>query len=79
MISDALYQVIQSPTTVTSLVAESPTEPPGKIAKQLYGEEKGPGPLPELQEHVGQEDLQRAYECGRWGGTRPSDLFLTVG
>ncbi|KAI9763874.1 MAG: hypothetical protein M1840_009058 [Geoglossum simile] len=78
MISDALYQVINSPATVTSLVAESPTEPPGKIAEQLYGEEEQPKPLPELQDHVGEEDLQKAYECGRWGGKRPSDLFLTV-
>jgi hypothetical protein len=79
MISDALYQAIHSPATITSLLAENPTESPGEIAEQLYGGEERPKPLPALQKNVGKGDLDRAYECGKWGGKRPSDMFLTVG
>ncbi|KAH0536671.1 hypothetical protein FGG08_006466 [Glutinoglossum americanum] len=78
MVSDTLYKTIRSSTTITSHLFENPNEPPGEIATQLYGEEGGPRPLPKLQENTGREDLERAYDCGRWGGERPSDLFLAI-
>ncbi|KAI9776650.1 MAG: hypothetical protein M1839_009456 [Geoglossum umbratile] len=78
MISDELYQAIHSPATITSLLAENPTEPPGKIAEQLYGGEERPKPPPTLQKNVGKGDLDRANKCGKWGRERPSDLFLMV-
>jgi guanylate kinase len=80
MISQKVYDLCHSENTVSSELAKDPNESPGKIAKKLYGEERE-----ELAHHdhfkdytISDEDIQKAYECGRWGPTRPSNLFLKV-
>lgn len=75
MISDFVYELCHSPDTVTSVVASDTSVAPGEVAKKLFSKR-------ELPRSNGEErkdhNLERAYECGKWGNTRPSDLFLKV-
>ncbi|KAL7946719.1 hypothetical protein V8C42DRAFT_318628 [Trichoderma barbatum] len=78
MVSEHVLGLCRTPNTVSSLLAKSPTEGPGAIAKRLYGHyerdlRRSPDddrPLPSAQ------ILDLALQCGRWGPTKPSPLFL---
>lgn len=80
-ISDRVYKWCTSAETVSAALAKDPTLAPGKAAEKLYGSEgisvseKKP---PKHREVATQEDLQRAFECGKFGATRPSELFLRM-
>lgn len=75
MISDFVYELCQSPDTVTSVLASDTSVAPGEVAKRLFSKRELPRSNgEERQDH----NLERAYECGKWGKTRPSDLFLQV-
>ena len=80
MVNQKVYDLCRSDKTISSELAKEPTQAPGKLAKSLYGEERE-----ELLHHdhfkdytVSDEELERAYACGKWGSTRPSKLFLQV-
>ncbi len=80
MVSHKVYDLCQGNVTVSSELARDPTLPPGSVAKKLYGDDVGGH-----DEHrsfkrpnATAEDLEKAYQCGKWGSTRPSDLFLRV-
>lgn len=75
MISDFVCDLCQSPDTVTSVLAKSAECTPGDVAKKLFAKRQLPRTSNEERRGY---DLERAYECGRWGATRPSDLFLKV-
>lgn len=80
MISDQVYDFCRSPTSVSSELAKNPAEAPGDIAKRLYGsiaKSAANGATSAANGH-GEPDLERAFDCGKWGSTRPSDLFLKV-
>ena len=85
-ISDALYKFCQSNVTVTSEVAKDPSQKPGDVFKHLYHEGRILDEAEELKKpdhskdihDYGEEALQHAFECGKWGKTRPSRLFLQV-
>lgn len=77
-----VYDLCHSNKNVTSELEEHPTESPGHIAHKLFQHDEAikediAGPIKD----VGDKDdaLERAYECGIWGSSRPSDLFLKVG
>ena len=75
MISDFVYELCQSQDTVTSVLASDTSVAPGEVAKKLFSKRE----LPRLNGEERQDhSLERAYECGKWGNTRPSDLFLKV-
>ena len=81
MIPQKVYDWCKSHDTISSELARDPTQSPGAIIKRLYGDTErlhlvSPGQL--TASNPTPEDLQRAFECGNWGPTRPSDLFLTV-
>lgn len=76
MISDFVYDLCHERETVTSRLAADPTQAPGEIAKQLFGKKNS---LPNSDSETKPEyNLDRAAQCGNWGGSRPSDLFLKV-
>lgn len=76
MISDFIYDLCHERETVTSRLAANPTQAPSDIAKELFGKK---GSLPKSDSKVSKDyDLDRVAQCGNWGGTRPSDLFLKV-
>lgn len=80
MVSQKVYDLCQGSVTVSSELAQDPALSPGKVAKKLYGDDAGGhderrGFKPPM---ATADDLERAYRCGKWGSTRPSDLFLRV-
>lgn len=83
MISDKVYKLCTSEETVSSLLAKDPTMAPGDAWKQLYGGHAAGGTESKTTARTHRdtptdEDLQRALECGNWGSTQPSELFLKV-
>ncbi|KAI9683660.1 MAG: hypothetical protein M1829_004965 [Trizodia sp. TS-e1964] len=78
MLSDEICNLCCSVQTVSSEVAKDPNETAGKAIERLYGglEHSAPHHNRSHQQPHTPEDLQRAFECGKWGDTRPSDLFL---
>ena len=84
MIPPNVYDLCRSGKSVSSTVsaelARNPSETPGKASKRLFGvdlEENMLGERIKAPEE-GSDDLQQALECGKWGKSRPSDLFLRV-
>ncbi|RAL61094.1 hypothetical protein DID88_010435 [Monilinia fructigena] len=83
MISDKVYKLCTSKETVSSLLAKDPTIAPGDAWKQLYGghaagEKESKNEARRHRDTPTPEDLQRALECGNWGSTQPSELFLKM-
>ena len=75
MISDFVYDLCHEQETVSSRLVNDPDDAPGIIAKELFGKKQ----LPESDTtEQSKYNLERAFECGRWGSSRPSDLFLKV-
>lgn len=78
-IHDRLYGWCRSEDSVSSELLKEPTKPIGELAKRLYGShelEKIDSHPPKHTRVATNDDLQRAYECGRFGDTKPSELFL---
>jgi len=80
-ISDKVYNLCRAEATVSSEYARDPTQAPGEIAARLYGSEGVSvveGKPSKSRKPASAEELERAYQCGRFGKTRPSELFLRV-
>jgi len=88
-VSDRIVKLCTSGQSVSSLLAEDPTLTPGDAWDRLYGDWKRPksskGEVEgedlvgnDAQAPLSDEDLERAASCGKWGPTRPSELFLKV-
>lgn len=75
MVSQFVYDLCHEKETISSRLAKDPDDAPSTIADELYG--KRQLPKSDTAEPKGY-DLQRAFECGNWGSSRPSDLFLKV-
>ncbi|KAI9722035.1 MAG: hypothetical protein M1812_001995 [Candelaria pacifica] len=81
MISEKIYNWCNQEADVSSELAKDPNHSSGKIVRRLYGNHAGGQELEDLTYKIPQalpEDLQRAFECGRWGNAQPSELFLQV-
>lgn len=80
-ISDKVYEMCKSKQSVSSLLAENPTMTPGEAAKKLYHPAEvalTEGHPPKERIPASPEELQRAFECGNFGPTRPSETFLRI-
>jgi hypothetical protein len=83
MISDKVYKLCTSSESVSSRIAKDPTLTPGEVWKKLYGhhdagEKETKSTARAHRDEITPEDLKRAAECGKWGPTQPSELFLRV-
>lgn len=83
MISDKVYKLCTSKETVSSLLAKDPSLSPEDAWKKLYGgheagHKESESTAKAHRDHHTPEDLKRALECGNWGPTQPSELFLKV-
>lgn len=83
MISDKVYKLCTSPESVSSLLAKDPSLAPGEAWKKLYGhhaagEKESKSTARAHRDEITPEDLKRVAECGKWGSTQPSELFLRV-
>lgn len=80
MIPPKVYELCRNGKSVSGELAQNPSEAPSKAAKRLFGvhlEEEVVGERLHKPKE-GANDLEQALECGKWGETRPSDLFLNV-
>jgi len=83
MISDRVYKLCTSKESVSALLAKNPTLAPEEAWKQLFGghaagEKASSATAQAHRDNHTSEDLKRAFECGNWGPTEPSELFLRV-
>jgi phosphatidylserine/phosphatidylglycerophosphate/cardiolipin synthase-like enzyme len=77
-ISDRIYRFCTTPESVSSELARNPSGESDHLAESLYGSEHAA--ITEHKSHIRQPasaaELQRAQECGTWGDSNPSELFL---
>ncbi|KAL2839945.1 hypothetical protein BJY01DRAFT_250211 [Aspergillus pseudoustus] len=81
MISQNVYNLCHDDRTVSSEVAGDSKGVPCKVFKDLFESErpeKRGGELSSDEESREDDELMKAAECGRWGGTEPSRLFLKI-
>lgn len=72
----------QAEESVSSLLAQNPSLSPGDAAIKLFGKkEKTRKPSSDADHNLSPastQDLETTFNCGRWGPTRPGELFLRV-
>ncbi|EPE35377.1 Phospholipase D/nuclease [Glarea lozoyensis ATCC 20868] len=83
MISEKVHKLCTGTETVSSLLAADPTLAPGEAWKKLYGghsagKDESTSTAKAHRNDITSEDLKRALECGNWGPTKPSELFLRL-
>lgn len=83
-ITDKFYELFTSPESVSSVLARDPSMSPADAWHKLYGHHAGKLNASHSIQHAGkhvppENELKRAADCGHWGPTQPSQLFLTVG
>ncbi|KHN94447.1 IQ calmodulin-binding motif protein [Metarhizium album ARSEF 1941] len=78
MVSDRVRKLVHDTKTVTSVWAQDPSRPPSDIIKQLYGALRRDRNCDgsEYRQPASAEAQQAALNCGNWGPTKPSPLFL---
>lgn len=80
MIPKQVYDLCQSGRSVASELASNPKLAPHEACKKLYGldieDQVVTKKLDLSKEEAG--DLEQARNCGNWGNSNPSDLFLRV-
>ena len=77
-ISDKIYRFCTTPASVSSELANHPSQEPTHLAEKLYAAEHLAITEHKYhsQLHASAAELQRARECGNWGDSEPSELFL---
>ncbi|KAJ5218783.1 uncharacterized protein N7498_000882, partial [Penicillium cinerascens] len=80
-----VYALCQQSQTVTSELAQDPSQTPGAVFKKLYEKQspvshhaKGNSKGLSKEEFQEKNELQRAHACGNWGSSEPSELFLQI-
>lgn len=88
MITWDVYKKCRQSRTVTSELAKDPSQCPLKLFKSLYDShhdvchpdknDSRESVAEEISRFEQKDELQKARECGNWGSTEPSKLFLQV-
>lgn len=79
MITAQVYRLCHADMTVSSELARDPTQAPSKVFHDLYERHGSENPGSEMKDATDEADaLRRAAECGNWGASQPSELFLKV-
>ncbi|KAF5627066.1 IQ calmodulin-binding motif [Fusarium sp. NRRL 52700] len=79
MVSQHVYDLCQVKETVSSVLANDPSQTPGNAIKKLYGHHEHAlhHKISAKESTEKSEDaIEAALKCGRWGPTTPSPLFL---
>jgi hypothetical protein len=83
MIPPKIFELCTSGQSVTSELEQNPSEAPVHASKKLFGVDIQEDVLGEkeskfVKKHEDDDAnaLEQAYECGNFGQTRPSELFL---
>ncbi|BCS24462.1 IQ calmodulin-binding motif protein [Aspergillus puulaauensis] len=80
MVSWNVHNLCHGDRTVSSELAGDPTLAPYKLFKELY-ESKDTDKSPDLasdEDDAKSDELERVKECGNWGDSEPSTLFLRI-
>ncbi|KAE8355286.1 hypothetical protein BDV28DRAFT_155509 [Aspergillus coremiiformis] len=79
MIPERVYQLCHCSKTVSSELARDPNQAPIKLFHNLYsGQNTKEDKSTSENEIDGEDSLQKALECGNWGPTKPTKLFLKI-
>ncbi|GJJ73183.1 hypothetical protein EMPS_05541 [Entomortierella parvispora] len=78
MVTKKVYELCHATETVSSVLAKDPTAAPGDVIKKLYGGHKKDLTYdPEKNRRPpSAKEQELAFQCGNWGPTQPSPLFL---
>lgn len=80
MIPKAVYDLCRGDLSVSSELARNPASSPHEACKKLFGvdvdDQRATKKIDTSSEAA--DDLEQVFQCGKWGKTRPSDLFLRV-
>ena len=79
-LTPTVVKLCQAEETVSSAIAQNPSLSPGEVATKIYGKRETTGkPTRDADAELtlaSPDDLKQAESCGRWGPTRPGELFL---
>lgn len=80
MLSDTVYELCHDEKTVTSELLQDPSQSPTKLFQKLYHDRKTKSHKSDSDESLdkGENELRKVLQCGNWGSSQPSDLFLKV-
>lgn len=89
MVKDRVYNWCKQSDTVTSVLAKDPSQCPWNIFKELYeahdhtlhpknSVDSVSTSSDEISSAQEKDQLQKAFSCGNWGSSVPSELFLKV-
>ncbi|KAJ5702105.1 hypothetical protein N7488_009653 [Penicillium malachiteum] len=89
MVTTKVYGLWKHSQTVTSELAQDPSQTAGTIFKNLYEHHEIPHPhhqehgahglsAEEIEEFEKKTAVQKALAAGNWGSTEPSELFLQI-
>jgi hypothetical protein len=81
MIPPKVFELCHRQHTLTAELAKTPSEAPSSVCKRLFGvdteddvvEDKAAKTSPDVA-----SDIAQARQCGNWGSSQPSELFLKV-
>ncbi|TQV90889.1 IQ calmodulin-binding protein [Cordyceps javanica] len=77
MVSDHVVKLCNDSSTVSAELAKDPTVAPAAIIDRLYGRyPRNPCDPSARRQQQSAEHQEAALQCGKWGPTRPSPLFL---
>jgi hypothetical protein len=92
-LSEKVLKWATSTPSVTSVLEKDPSKSPGAAAKELFGHDISLGdskssssnasnassPNAALQHaHATDDEIEKARQCGNWGESQPSELFLRM-
>ncbi|RMZ75693.1 hypothetical protein DV738_g5341, partial [Chaetothyriales sp. CBS 135597] len=90
MIPPSVVALCQNGLSVSQELAKDPSKTPSRIGKELFHTDSELDVSTEESSHdgkhghaeprnaAGKPDLQTAAQCGNWGSSQPSDLFLSI-
>ncbi|KAI2932900.1 hypothetical protein CBS147320_1925 [Aspergillus niger] len=80
MLSDTVYELCHDEKTVTSELLQDPSQSPTKLFQKLYHDRKTKSHKSNSNESldIGENELRKVLQCGNWGSSQPSDLFLKI-
>lgn len=80
MIPEVVYELCRGGLSVSAELSRNSASSPHEACKKLFGvdvdDQKATKEIDTSREVA--DDLEQAFQCGKWGKTRPSDLFLRV-
>ena len=80
MIPPKVYELCHHHKTLTSELAKTPNEPPHHVCKRIFDADTDDD-IEDRKDSIaphGSTDIEQALQCGNWGGSEPSELFLKV-